>query len=250
MVRPQVGAVCFTFLACICGCTQPRPPDPVRTYVVVGDILSRCGETYLGLQTLQARGLLRDYRGRTPKASNIAWDLVRPDRGRLQIELSVALVIGDRWWTYEPTAGRYRSYSQFTRTPMETAAHLMSDGVPFLLPALWGRGERAFGGGRATGFPGWRLEGVEWHAERPCYVVSRPERTGEGVRLRVWIDQDRFLVRGWALCGPRSGERDAVLLGCSYYDVIVNQEVPLSRFALREPQPIELSLPKPDAMRE
>ena len=36
----------------------------------------------------------------------------------------------------------------------------------------------------------------------------------------------------------------------SYYDVIVNQEVPLSRFALREPQPIELSLPKPDAMRE
>ena len=237
-------------LALTGGCAGPHSTDPVESSFSVNDVLGRCGAVYAEARTLRARGLLRDYRGKTRRAVNIAWDFARPDRCRLQIELEAALVVGDRWWTYDQTEQRYRPRSQFTRTPIETAAYMLSDGVPFLLPALLTRGERAFGGGRTAGFGGWRLEGVQWHAERPCYVVSRLERGREGIVLRVWIDQDRYVVRGWALSWPKSGSGDGVLVGCSYYDVKVNEPLPLDRFALKPPQPIELSLPGPGENKE
>lgn len=240
-IGSSVGVLFLTLLGGCAGSTSTV--DPAESSFSVNDILGRCGDRYAQARTLQARGLMRDYRGQTRRAANIAWDFARPDRCRLQIEMKAALIVGDRWWTYQGAEQGYRSRSQFTRTPIETAAYMLSDGVPFLLPVLLTKGGRAFGGSRTSGFGGWRLEGVEWHADRPCYVVSRPERAGDGAVLRVWIDQDKYWIRGWAISSLRSGGGDDVLVGCSYYDVKFDDPLPLDRFALKPPQPIELSLP-------
>ena len=209
--------VCIGGLLWASGCTRARQAEraPSSSFTV-DDILDRCVATYNGLRTLQTRGLLRDYRGEGRQVATIAWDFVRPDRCRLQIEMDVALISGERWWVYSATTGRYQDHPQFTRTPAETAAYLLSRGVPFLLPAIMTTGERAFGKTRLRGFSDWRMGPPEWHAEHPCYVVSRREAGRNRDRtLRVWIDQDRYLIRGWALESATGVGREGTVMGYS-----------------------------------
>jgi outer membrane lipoprotein-sorting protein len=234
----------FGTLAGLAGCGNPSSAPPPSTTFTVDDILGRCVAAYEGARTLQVRGLFRDYRGQTRRVANIAWDFARPNRCRLQIEMDAALVVGENWWVYDSEARRYRQHAQFTRTPMETAAYLLSKGVPFLLPELMTKGAQAFGGTRSGRFVGWRLEGFEWHAERPCYLLARGSRGGEqATSLRVWIDQDRFVIRGWALLAAAPDGREAVVMGCSYFDILVNETLPPDRFDLQPPKEIILSLP-------
>lgn len=229
-------------LAGLSGCGEPTAPV-VSGSLGVPDILGRCVRAYETAATLQARGLLRDYRGAERRVANIGWDYLRPDRWRLQIELDLAVVVGDDSWFYDSASRRFRRHTRFTRNPIETSAHLLSKGVPFLVPALLSRGPAALGGSRDGQYPGWSMEGVGWHAERPCYVLARrgwgrePRHT-----LRLWIDQDQFVLRGWAVERPAADGRDAVLLGCSYYEMQLGGPLPRNRFDLYPPRPILLPL--------
>ena len=245
--------LCASWHACVCallvagGCmqTQDEPATTVSASFTVDDVLGNCVATYAGLRTFQARGLFRDYRTEKRRVATISWDFARPDRCRLQIEMDVALVSGKHWWTYDAASGRYRSHPQFTRTPIVTAASLLSRGVSFLLPAIMTTGERAFGKSRVRGFSDWRVEGVEWHAGHPCYLVSRRGwGSYRGGRLRVWIDQDRGLVRGWALSAKGPDAREDIVMGCSFYDLAVDERLPAQRFQATPPRPILLSLPE------
>ncbi|MBN2562777.1 MAG: hypothetical protein JXQ75_17780 [Phycisphaerae bacterium] len=241
---------CVVGLVWASGCTRPHEAEITESAsFTVDDILGRCVAAYEGLRTLQAQGLLRDYRGEARRVATIGWDFVRPDRCRLQIDMDVALVLGKHWWTYDTASGRYRNHVQFTRTPIETAASLLSKGVPFLTPAILTTGERAFGGSRSRGFVDWTVEGVGWHAEHPCYVVSRRERGQSGANvLRVWIDQDQHLVRGWALEVDTGGGRDQTVMGCSYYVLAVDEELPSDRLQLNPPK--QILLPEPAGLAE
>ncbi len=238
--------MCACGLVLMGGCARPGG-DVARGQVsfTVNDILGRCVTRYAALRTLRARGLVRDYRTGDRRVAKICWEFDGRERCRIQIEMDAAIVLGDHWWSFDVTSERYRRHRPFTRTPIQTAALLLSDGVPFLLPAIMTTGDQAFRMSRSRAFSDWRLEGVDWHAEHPCYVLARrgwgPYKGG---RLRIWIDQDCYLVRGWALAAPSAGGRDEVVAGCKYYDLIVDEVFPADRFELRPPKPILLSQPR------
>ncbi len=239
-------AACACGLLLAGGCARPIDNDTrVEASYSVDDVLERCIQRYSELRTLQARGLVRDYRKGDRRVAKISWDFDGRTRCRAQIEMDVALICGTRWWSFDAASARYRSHRQFTKTPIQTAALLLSDGVPFLLPAIMTTGDRAFHLSRTRAFSDWRLEGVAWHAERPCYVLTRQGwGSYRGGRLRIWIDQDCDLVRGWALVAPVAGKRDEVIVGCSYYDLVENANLPTDRFLFAPPNPILLPEPQ------
>lgn len=229
----------------LAGCGEPSAPV-VSGSLGVQDILGRCVRTYETAPTLQARGVLRDYRAAERRVANIGWDYVRPDRWRLQIELDLAVVVADDSWFYDSASRRFQRHTRFTRNPIETSAHLLSKGMPFLVPPLLGRGSMALGGTRDGQYPGWSVEGVGWHAERPCYVMARRGWGREPTQtLRLWIDQDHYVLRGWAAERRGPDGHDEVLLGCTYYEMRLGEPLPRTRFDLHPPKPILLPTPEP-----
>jgi len=222
------------------GCEQPRPTDPSSAATLTTDvILDRCVSCFAKLNTIQAQGTLRDFRAESRRVVPIAWMLARPGRCRVQVGDNVALVIGDDWWSFDAADGQFRKHKAFTRTPMETAATLVSNGVSFLLPAVFARGEAAFGKGRSRGYADWRLEGVAWSSQRPCYVLARVGTSREtAATLRVWIDQDSYLLRGWDLVQSREDGRETTILECTYHELIVDAPIAAERFNLTAPSPI------------
>ncbi|MFQ5430844.1 MAG: hypothetical protein ACE5E1_11095 [Phycisphaerae bacterium] len=222
-------------------------PADASASLTVNDILDRCAGKYQRLRTIRALGLFRDYRGRERKVQPIRWDYVRPDRCRLQIGMDLALIVGKGWWTYDTEAGTFRSHHQITATPIETAGTFLSGGVAFLLPAALKRGRGAFRWGpRDEG--GWRLDGTAWIAGRPCYRLSRagPGHLRSG-RLKLWIDQDQFLIRSWALDLLRKDGRERTAWGCTYLEVAVDELIPASRFRPNKPTPILIPRGEPTA---
>jgi len=155
--------------------------------------------------------------------------------------MDVAIVHGADCWTYHSATGRYLGNRAVTRTPIETASHHLSEGVPFLLPAIWERGESALDKDRLRGYVGWRLQGVAWSDERPCYVfikkIASPDREN---LLRLWVDQDLFLIRGWAIVIPTEEGREKTVMECIYHNLVVNGQLPSDAFQLKPPEPIEL----------
>ncbi len=218
--------------------------------MTVTDILQRCADAYAEVETLQVRGRLRDSRSGTPRVSPISWDFTRPGACRLQIDMDVAVVSGKSWWTYDGQTGRFKTLRQITRAPMETAATFLADGAIFQLPRLFTRGVGAFelaGRGRSGG---WRSEGAAWKAERPCYVVTRGGRGGrEPGRLRLWIDQDSFLLRGWTLDLPRPDARPRTVFDCTYILISMNRTIAPDRFKVQRPSLILLP-PEPSTDTE
>ena len=223
-----------------CSTGNGNRPGVGRTLSVV-DILERCADRYEAAESLRARGLLRDNRNKGHRTVPIGWDYARPDRCRLQIDMAVALVSEDGWWTYDPVRGDFKTHRQITNTPIETAAALLSNGVPFLLPAVWQKGRAGFGLGAPGPNSGWTLQGPAWYSGHPCYLVWRSWRHRErGTRLKVWIDQDSHLLRGWTLERVGSDGPSATICGCTYYDVSLDALLTPERFRIDKPTPIVL----------
>jgi len=202
--------------------------------------LDECRLSYEKLRTLHAEGVLRDYREGQARIQPLSWDFVRPDRCRLQIGDDLALIVGDTWWSYAGGQDRFQKHRRFTSTPIETAAHLLSDGVPFLLPGLLTRPGTVLGVG-ARRSRDWKLMGVDWSGGRPCYVIARPVglRGGNGT-MRAWLDQDSHLIRAWDLVVPRADGGERVVLACAYHRLEVDGPISNGRLALAPPQPIPL----------
>lgn len=234
-----VGSLtCFV----VVGCAGPRPGAPeVTTSMTVADILERCVASYDRLDTLRARGSLRDYRVAGATAvTPISLDFARPDHYRFQFGMHTAIVVGDDWWTYDDRQRRFRRRRAFDRTPAQTTSFLMSDGISFLIPALLERGERVFGGRASERNLHWTLARVDWLDQVPCYVIERVNPTGtSGTELQIWIDQDRFLIRGWGLRSVLGPGHSVLALQCVYDEVVVDAELGADRFQLERPEPIQ-----------
>ena len=233
------GWVCIGALVLGAGCganQRTAPGDPAS--VSVDDILRKSGVAYQNLRSLQARGVLRDYREGGLNIKPVSWDFVRPDKCRLQLDMDVAIISGDNWWTYDAAAGQFRKHNQFTRAPIETAAYLLSKGVPFLMPSLLTRGSAAFAAGRSNRNEQWQFQGVGWHADVPCYVMVRKSQEREEL-LRVWIDQDKYLLRGWMVSVPLRDGRERPILECTYGELTVDGKLPSDWLQLKPPVPIK-----------
>ena len=117
----------------------------------------------------------------------------------------------------------------------------LSDDVPFLLPALWEDSSSALGKDPRGGFPAWRLQGVAWSGDRPCYVFARrivwPAR--ENLQ-RLLLDQDQLLVRGWSVVDASEDGREKTIVECAYQEVVANGRLRPDCFQLLPPEPIAL----------
>ncbi len=243
-------AAVVLFGACA-GCSQVRRPPlkQERSSLTVTDILRRCTEAYADAETLQVRGRFRDNRSAGLDASLISWDFKRPDACRLQIGMDVAVVSGKSWWTHDGATGRFKTLRQITRTPMETAATFLADGAVFQLPRLFTKGPAAFGLKNRRRAAGWRSEGIGWRAGRPCHVVTHAGQADRGPgKLRLWIDQDSFLIRGWTWALSRTPARPRTVFDCTYVLISMNRPIGAERFKVQRPTPILLPPePAPDA---
>ena len=226
--------VALLTLSAISGCSQLKGSSSRTASLTIDDILGRCETVYQHAETIHARGVLQDDREVLP----IGWDYASPHRCRLQIGMNVALIGEEDWWTYDGKTDRFRSHCLNAETPIETAASWLSDGGRFLLPSVLGKGSKALS--RQDG--PWQLDGLVWLAEWPCYVVSRPslDRHREG-RLKVWIDQDTFVIRRWAWDSASAEDRGKTIWCCTYYDVTVNAPLSSNRFQVQRPSPIVLT---------
>lgn len=236
------------------GCGGPVRSGPAsETAMTVERILDRAEGVYTSMQSLEARGYLRDYRGKSRKITPIQWEFKKPEYCRLQLGMNMALVKGRNWWSYDAETERFKSHKETNSTPAETAAYFLSDGIPFLLPAAWNRPRVAFGPSDSR--TPWRLDGVAWTASRPCYVVSR-EGLGRdsGSRWTLWIDQDRFLIVAWTWDVRVERENkppvERTVWGCTYEVINTNANIPTDRFRIEKPLPIVLPKQAPsDAVR-
>lgn len=239
----------------VAGCVAPRSSggDAASASLSVEDILARCESTYSKLRTLDAAGFLRDYRGNEKRVAPIRWELARPDLCRLQIDMDAVLVKGPNWWSYDHRAERFKSHRELGPAPIESAAYFLSNGIPFVMPVAWHRPKIAFGPSPERG--PWRLDGVAWTANRPCYVVTR-EGLGRdsGGTWTFWIDQDRFLIVAWEWKVQRVDRRGpptwSTIWGCTYEVIAVDQAIDPARFRIEKPQPIVLPKPAPSEARE
>lgn len=219
------------------GCLRPDAPPPQGSDSLdVDEILERCVQNYTEMTTFSARGILRDCR--SDVTLPIEWDYIRPNHMRLQLGVKLALVDGRDWWTYTEDQPRFRKHRRFTSTPLRTTAHLLSGGVPLFLPAVFETGRRAFGDRGAGWFDRWTFQKVDWRDEFPCYVLDNRNPPGlPNGMLRLWIDQDRFWVRGWVVSAIQPGGRVVPVWECTYTQVEIDGSLAADRFRLIEPRP-------------
>lgn len=202
------------------------------------DLLSRVGAVHAGLRSLRATGEVHDARVGRRRVVPIQWALVRPDRCRLQYGDDLAVVIGDAWWSYRADTGRFLSHRVFSRTPIETAAELLSDGVPFVLPSLFARGEAALREPTRRGVSDWRVVGAAFVERRPCYVFERRGRSGERDEItRLSIDQETMLLRGWRHATLGASGEERLMLEVVYSEVTANPALLADTFRLLPPRP-------------
>lgn len=224
------------FLLSLSGCSQFEMGQITKqdASLSVNDILGRCSEVYQQAETLHVRGVLRDERKPERNVSPIGWDFAKPGRCRLQIGMDLALVGADDWWTYDGDTKRFRSHLRSDDVPIAKAASWLSKGILFVLPGLL-----ADGGGAFQRDAAWNLEGFAWATERPCYVISRHDPSRG--RLKVWIDQDSFVIRSWAWDRLSANGIEERMASCIYSDVAVNAELSPDSFQAQRPNPIALT---------
>ncbi|HKQ50532.1 MAG TPA: hypothetical protein VJZ71_20845 [Phycisphaerae bacterium] len=226
------------------GCPPPRgdPPSAISASLTRADeILDKCITAHNRLSTLQVKGVLSDFRHGTRRVVPLSWDLSRPSRCRLQIDRDVAIVSGAECWTYRSATGRFQGGRSPRAAPIEAAAMALSDDVPFLLPALWEDRSSALGKDQTGGFPAWRLQGVAWSGDRPCYVFAR--RIVWPVRKnvqRLWIDQDELLIRRWSVVDASEDGRERTIVECAYHEVVANGRLRPDCFQIQPPDPIAM----------
>jgi len=205
--------------------------DVAPVSLQVADILRHCGNTYERLKSLHAAGVLRDHRRAPHRDEPITWDVVRPDRARFQIGVDIAIIASRDWWTWDPVAGRFDKRQRLTGAPLGGASLLLSGRISLLTPSLIETGAQAFADGGRLDASRWSIQGLEWRSGFPCYVVAQRGTARPGGRfLRVWIDQDSFVVRAWSVSMAETGAEERFLFGCDYDLVILNQPIPDERF--------------------
>ena len=241
---PFVIRACAISLLLFVGCqerVQRRSPGrPIASAISTDDLLDRCVAAYAHVRTLRAGGVFRDNRQGDRRTRPIRWDFERPDKCRLQIDANVAIVAENACWNYDPVYHNFKRARVLTRTPMETAGYLLSRGVSFMLPAVLERDEAAFGRSRVRGYVDWRLSGVAWLDEHPCYVVCKTETVSlQNAMRRIWIDQDSYLLRAWDLVEPDQNGRDNVIVAETFHELAVNIELPADLFNVAISPPIE-----------
>jgi hypothetical protein len=236
--RIDVRSVRTIFACCLLmtsfGCSARNAEIAVKADELSADVvLDRCADTYASANSLRAEGRFDDLRNGGTRDVPMTWDYARPARTRLRLGERVVVVRDGAWWRLDPASGAYRSLPGLGGEPMATAGYFVSEGVGLFAVELPERGRAALeGAGNASSEP-WRIDGLRWIGERPCYVLRRAiDPKHPSVVRTICIDQDSYLLRGWSTDVVLPELDDQSIVRCEFDRVEINGAVSEARFAV------------------
>ena len=194
------------------------------------DLIERCAAVYSNAESVRARGRLMKHGASDVGTRLVAWDYSRPGKTRIRVDERVAVIRDGVWFHYDPTRDVYRRHPGLGGDPIQTAVYFLTDGAPMPEIAMPMAGVAALGGGDASD---WRLSGVKWVSERPCYVLRHPYSADRGdLEMAIWIDQETNLFRGWAVQPIDADMDDSPLVWCEYDAIVLNAPIAEDQFAI------------------
>ncbi len=221
----------FVIGIALTGCSANRTDMQVETNSFSApDLIERCAAAYSNAESIRARGRLMKQGDSEAGVRLIAWDYSRPERTRLRVDERVAVIRDGVWFHYDPSRDVYRRHPGLGGDPIQTAVYFMTDGAPMPEISMPMDGPAALGSQDAAD---WRLSGVRWVSERPCYVLLHPYSTDRGdLELAIWIDQETCLLRGWAVQSINADMDDSPLIWCEYDAIELNGPIADDQFAI------------------
>lgn len=213
------------------GCSASRGGAKIesRTLSAAG-LIERCAGKYAGADTIRAQGRLILHGEKHEHTRLVTWDFSRPEKTRLRVGERVAVIRDGEWYRYDPMRDAYRRHPGLGGDPMHTAVYFMTDGAPMPELSIPTKGPAALGN---PDDGQWRLGGVRWVSERPCYVLLHPysaERSD--LTLAIWIDQETCLLRGWAVQQVGADMDDPPVISCEYDAIELNAPIADDQFAV------------------
>ncbi|MCB9852390.1 MAG: hypothetical protein H6819_04785 [Phycisphaerales bacterium] len=219
---PMVGAF---------GCSASRGSVEIKSQAISApDLIERCASAYSSAETIRARGRLILQGDAESHTRLVTWDYAKPERTRLRVGERVAVIRDGEWYRYDPTRNAYRRHPGLGGDPIQTAVYFMTDGAPMPEIAMPISGAAALG---AEAPSEWRLNGVRWVGQRPCYVLMHPYSADRNdLTLAIWIDQDTCLFRGWAIQKIGADVDDPPIVSCEYDSIELNAAIADDQFAI------------------
>lgn len=213
------------------GCSASRGGAEIKSQALSApDLIERCASAYSSADTIRARGRLILQGDAEAHTRLVTWDYARPERTRLRVGERVAVIRDGEWFRYDPTRDTYHRHPGLGGDPIQTAIYFMTDGAPMPEIAMPISGASALG---AAAPADWRLDGVRWVSQRPCYVLTHPYSADhKDLTLAIWIDQDSCLFRGWAVQKVGADMDDPPIVSCEYDSIELNAAIAEDQFAV------------------
>lgn len=210
-------------------------------------IMRRCAMQYAGAKTTAVAGSFERFDKGQTSQTPVRWESDDNGHTRIEVGPTVALIHGTDWWMLTPTDNTFSPRPTTGKPVHDAAARALTHGA--MLPSLKFSLEARTIATSATATRSWQLQGLSWHADRPCYslVLQLPTTTAPR-RLELLIDQDAFLIRAAALLEDRAEYDPQPIWRWSYDTCVLNQPIASGRFALtntRQPSLVQTQRPVP-----
>lgn len=241
IVVRSVRMIALSFACCLSilsvGCSARNAEVATKSDEISADlVLDRCVNTYASANSLRAEGRFDDLRNGGTRDVPMTWDYARPAKTRLRLGERVVVVRDGAWWRLDPASGAYRNLPGLGGEPMATAGYFVSEGVGLFAVELPERGRAALDGTTEASGESWRIDGLRWIGERPCYVLRRAiDPKHPSVVRTIWIDQDSYVLRGWSTDVVLPELDDQSIVRCEFDRMEINAEVSEARFAVERP---------------
>lgn len=213
------------------GCSAARGDAKIESKTLsANDLVQRCASAYAKADTVRARGRLILHGDAEDHTRLVTWDFARPAKTRLRVGERVAVIRDGEWYRYDPTRDTYRRHPGLGGDPIKTAVYFMTDGAPMPEIGMPTSGSAALGGADSGD---WRLGGVRWVSQRPCYVLKHPfSAERPDLTMAIWIDQETNLLRGWAVQPVNADVDDPPIISCEYDAIELNAPITEDQFAV------------------
>lgn len=231
------------------GCTQPNADvaatkPATRETLNADTILRRSAEQYAAATTTSVRGTFEQFKAGQSETSQLQWVSTAEGKARVEVGRQIALLHGPRWWMVNPVSHSFIERSRGAQPAHDLAAATLTNGV--ILPAL----KFALEAKRIANDPnatrGWKLHGMNWHDERPCFTLQREfPLTQSNQLLRLAIDQESFVIRAAEVLEDRETVDPIPLWRWTYTTCALNEPIAPERLAVDNPPRRQLAQSSP-----
>ncbi len=231
------------------GCAKPETPvttaKPATLETLNADaILRRCAEHYASATTTSVSGTFERFDAGRSQSTSLQWVSTAAGKARVEVGPRVALVHGSRWWMVNPVSHSFAERTNSQSSAHDAAAATLTNGA--IMPALKFALEAKGIANDANATRSWKLHGMSWHDEHPCFTLQRElPINGSKQLLRLAIDQELFLIRAAELLQDRETIDPTPVWRWTYTSCALNEPIAPERFAVDNPPRRQLAQSTP-----